>query len=163
MVDIASSANATPMTPMCITVRPNSVLHMGEGTLTLLIVSTIGIVISAGFALLGVWLVAPFVLLALGGLGLGVFLVHRHAGDFERIVVDADRLTVDHHDATGDQHFEFNACWVQVVQKAALDGGCAYLALRSHGRELALGHDLTDDERASVGRALRVRLARLHH
>lgn len=160
MVDIVSTANATPM---CITVRPNSVLHGGEGALTLAIVTPIGVIIAAGFALLGAWPVAPFVLLAVAGLGLAVYLVHRHIGDFERIVVDADRLTVDRHDPAGDQHFEFNAYWVQVVQRATLDGGCAYLALRSHGREVSLGHHLTEDERASVSRVLRARLAALRH
>lgn len=158
MVDIVSTANAKPM---CITVRPNSVLHRGEGMRTLAVTVPLALALAAGFALFGAWPVAPFVLLAIAGLGLAVYLVHRHLGDFERIVLDADRLTVDRHDPAGDQHFEFNACWVQLLQRTTPEGGCAYLALRSHGRELPLGSNLTDDERASVCRALRDRLARL--
>lgn len=158
MVDIVSTANATPM---CITVRSNSVLHRGERARTMALTVPLALAMAVGFALVGGWPVAPFVLLALVGIGLAVYLVHRHLGDFERIVVDADRLTVDRHDPDGEQHFEFNACWVQLLQRTTPEGGCAYLALRSHGRELPLGNNLTDDERASVGRALRDRLARL--
>lgn len=160
MVDIVSNASAAPM---CITVRPNSVLHGGEGMLTLAVTAVIGFAIAAGFWWLGAWPVAPFVLLALSGLSLAVYLLGRHGGDFERIVVDDDRLTVDRHAPAGDEHFEFNGCWVQVVQKDNLDGGCDYLALRSHGHELVVGHDLNDAERAAVSRALRARLARLRH
>lgn len=158
MVDIVSATNTAPLR---ITVRPNSVQHWWEGALTLAVAAPVGLLIAAGFLLLGAWPVAPFVLLALGGLALAVYLVYRHVGDFERIVLDDDKLTVDRHAPGRDQHFEFNGCWVQLVQRRASAGGCAYLALRSHGRELALGRDLTDDERASVGRLLAARLARL--
>lgn len=158
MVDIVSAANAAPLR---ITVRPNSVLHRGEGALTLALTAPVGVAIAIGFAFLGAWPVAPFVLLALAGLAAAVYLVHRHIGDFERIVVDDDKLTVDRHDPRGDEHFEFNGHWVQVVQRPSSEGGCAYLALRSHGRELPLGSELTADERATVGRALHDRLADL--
>lgn len=158
MVDIVSAANTSPLR---ITVRPNSVSHRGEGALTLVVTAPLGLAIATGFVLLGAWPVAPFVLLALAGLTAAVYFVHRHTGDFERIVVDQDKLTVDRHDPDRDEHFEFNGCWVQVVQRNSTEGGCTYLALRSHGREVALGHDLTEDERASVGSALRSRLAQL--
>jgi uncharacterized membrane protein len=158
VVDIVCTANAAPM---CIIVRPNSVLHRGEGVLALAVTALVGVLIAVGFTLLGAWPVAPFVVLALAGLGLAVYLVGRHVGDFERIVVNDDWLTVDRHDPLGDQHFEFNGYWVQVEQKNNLDGGCEYLALRSHGRELVVGSNLTTEERAEVSRALRVRLARL--
>lgn len=158
MVDIVNAASASPMR---IVVRPNSVLHRDEGALALAVTAPAGFAIAALFVLLGAWPVAPFVLAALAGLAVAVWLVHRHAGDFERIVVDDDKLVVDRHDPGGDHHFEFNRSWVQVIQRRASAGGCAYLAVRSHGREVPIGHDLTDQERASVGRALLARLARL--
>lgn len=158
MVDIVSTANAAPM---CITVRPNSVLHRSDGIWALAVATPVVLVVAVAFALLGAWPVAVCMVLSLIGLGVAVYLVERHTTDFERIVVDADRLTVDSHDPAGDHHFEFNGYWVQIVQRPAEDGGCAYLALRSHGRELVVGQGLTDDERASVSLALRARLARL--
>lgn len=160
MVDIVSTANTAPLR---ITVRPNSILHWGEGTMTLAIAAPLGTVIAGGSVMLGAWPVAPFVLTALAGLAGALILVHRHLDDCERIVLDRDRLTVDRHLPGQDQHFEFNGCWVQLVQRRARSGGCAYLALRSYGRELPLGRDLTDDERASVGRLLAARLARLRY
>lgn len=158
MVDITSTTLAAPM---CIMVRPDGVLHRGEGVQLLGLGVAAAIVVSIGFSIFGAWPVAPFVVLALAGLGFVFYLLSRHAGDFERIVIKDDWLIIDRHAPGGDEHFEFNGYWVQVVQKDTLDGGCAYLALRSHGQELVLGHHLSDDERASVGRALRARLARL--
>lgn len=158
MVDIVSAA---PAATLRITVRPNSAMHHGEGLLTLAVTVPLAVIIAAVFFFLGAWPVVPFVLLALAALGLAVYCVQRHAGDFERITVDDETLSVDRHDPQGDEHFEFNGYWVQIIRRQAAAGGCAYLALRSHGRELAVGHDLTDDERASVGRALLSRLARI--
>lgn len=156
MVDIVS---APPAAPLRITVRPNCAVRRGEGMRTLAVATPIGIVIAIGFVWLGAWPVVPFVTLALAALAFAVHLVERRAGDFERITVDDDKLTVDRHDFTGDEHFEFNCYWVQVVVRQAAAGGFAYLALRSHGREVAVGHDLTDEERATVGSALLSRLA----
>lgn len=158
MVDIANAAKTAPLR---IIVRPNSALHRGEGALTLAITAPIGLAIATVLIAFGAWLAVPFVLLALTALTAAVYAVYRHRDDFERIVIADDKLTVDRHQPDGDQHFEFNGYWVQVVQRHAETGGCAYLALRSHGRELALCHYLNDAERAVVGRVLSSRLALL--
>lgn len=156
MVDIV---NTPPAAPLRITVRPNCAARRGEGVRTLAVATPIGVAIALGLFWLGAWPVVPFVTLALAALTLAVHLVERRAGDFEQITVDDDKLTVDRHDRADDEHFEFNCYWVQVIVRKAAAGGCAYLALRSHGREVALGHDLTDEERASVGGLLLSRLA----
>ena len=156
MVDIVSAAKTAPLR---IIVRPNSALHRGEGALTLAVTAPLALCIAVVLIALGAWPVVPFVLLVLAALAGAVFMVYRHRDDFERIVIADDKLTVDRHQPDGDQHFEFNGYWVQVVQRHADTGGCAYLALRSHGRELPLCHHLNDAERAVVGRVLTSRLA----
>lgn len=160
MVDIVSAAKTAPLR---IIVRPNSALHRGEGALTLAATAPVGVFIASVLVAFGAWPVIPFVLLALAGLAAAVYMVYRHRDDFERIVLTDDKLVVDRHRPDGDEHFEFNGFWVQLVQRQAEEGGCAYLALRSHGREVALGGQLNDAERAVVGRVLSSRLALLRH
>jgi uncharacterized membrane protein len=160
VVDIVNPPGASPLR---ITVRPNCAVHRGEGLRTLAVAAPIGVAIGLAFLWLGAWPVVPFVTLALAALTLAVHLVERRAGNFERITVDSKKLTVDRHYWTGDEHFEFDCYWVQVIARQAQAGGLAYLGLRSHGREVAVGHDLTDDERATVGSALLSRLAWLKH
>ena len=158
MVDIVSAASATPLR---ITVRPNCAFVRGDQNLLVGIVVPVGIAIGLVFWHLGAWPVVPFVALALAALLVAGYAVRRHADDFERITLTGDRLFVDRHDPKKDEHYEFNGHWVQVVCHPAAAGGCDYLAVRSHGREVQLGHDLTDGERASVGAALISRLGSL--
>lgn len=158
MVDIVGSAGAAPLE---ITVRPNCALRAGECFVVLALLLPVSLLIAAGFTFFGAWLVVPFVALALAALLWAMRELARHAGDFERITLAGDRVLVDRHRPDADEHFEFNGYWVQVICRPAAAGGCDYLALRSHGRELVLGLDLTDRERASVGKALLTRIARM--
>ena len=58
-------------------------------------VGVVSLLIATAFAVMGAWLVIPFAGIELLALGVA-FLVHaRHAGDYERIVVRADRQVVD--------------------------------------------------------------------
>lgn len=155
MVDIVCTASATPLR---ITVRPNSAVNGHWRAFVLLLLLPLFSAIGVGFVLLGAWPVVPCLALALGGLWLALRAVERHADDFEEIMLRGDHLLLDRHDRTGDQHLEFNCHWVQVVSR-----GAGYLALRSHGREFPVGHDLNDAERAAVGRELRSVLARTRH
>jgi uncharacterized membrane protein len=106
--------------------------------------------IAGAFAILGAWLILPFAGLEMLGLYLAFRYVDRHAADFERIAIAGDRVQVEQFEAGRAMSYEFNRCWAQVV--ASPGGG--RLALRSHGREVEIGHHMNDDERLALAREL---------
>ena len=70
--------------------------------------------IAIAFAWLGAWLVIPFAGIELLALGVA-FLVHaRHAGDYERIVVRADRLIVERVSGGNLAQMECQGPWIRV-------------------------------------------------
>jgi uncharacterized membrane protein len=158
MVDIVGTA---PAAPLRITVRPNSITRGRDGLRALIAVAAVSIPVAGWFALAGAWPVTLFALVAPLGVALALRHLRRQAGDVERITLARETLTVDRHEQGDVRHLEFNGCWVTLVAHRAASGGCDYLALRSHGHEFPLGRNLTDDERATVGRTLQARLARL--
>jgi uncharacterized membrane protein len=144
--------------PLRITLRPSSAVHGRWRALILLGLIPVCGTIGLGFTLLGAWPVLPFLLMAMFALVGLLQHIERHAGDYERITVNDDRLIVDRRAAEEDEHLEFNSQWVQLVSQDIAPGETRYLALRSHGQEHPLGRNLSDDERATVGRLLRARL-----
>ena len=118
-------------------------------------IGLVSFVMGVGFLLIGAWPV-------LGFFGLDVVLIYvafklnyRAGCAYETIEIDGRRLTLLRVDAKGRrQSFEFNPYWVDVRLRRGVDGRTA-IALASHGRELAFGHCLTDDERAEFATALR--------
>ena len=158
MVDIVGAASPAHY---CITARPNCSFPAGGYFYILALTIPSCSVIAVGFTMLGAWPVVPFFLLALSALAHAFYQVQRHAGDFERITIDDDRLILESHDPESDERFEFNCYWAKVIlleEEEGIRGHC-HLALRSHGREVSFGRFLSDDERAMVGRQLHLRLS----
>ncbi len=158
MVDIVNTAAANRLR---ITVRPNSAVNGRWHTFVLLLLIPIFGAVGIGFSLLGAWPVLPCLLVVLLILVWAIFHIESHAEDFEQITLGEDVLTLDRHGPEENEHLEFNTQWVQVVSHDIGPDETRYLALRSHGREHPVGHRLSDDERATVGRELRARLNRL--
>lgn len=147
----------------CVTARPNSVLRNPGLRLMMVILLPWWGGIGLAFVMLGAWPVTLFMILPVIGLGWATHHIERHAGDFERLVLDHDRLIVDSHTPEDDQHLEFNSHWVQIaLQPGPLGSGCM-LTLRSQGKEVAFGRLLSDEERALVSRELSQRLARIRN
>lgn len=147
----------------CVTARPNFVAGSPGLRLAMVILLPWWGGVGAVFVKLGAWPVTLFMLLPLLGLAWAFHQVERHAGDFERLTLDDDRLILDSHTPDQDQHLEFNSHWVQVALQPAAVGGGTMLTLRSHGKEVAFGRLLSDEERATVSRELSRRLAQIKH
>ncbi|MFC5300753.1 DUF2244 domain-containing protein [Azospira restricta] len=113
------------------------------------------------FALHGAWPIVAWMAAALAGLVAAFLHLKRHAGDFERLTLDADRLVVDSHAPGDDRHTEFNSHWVSAALRRVDAAGTRRLVLRAEGKEVAFGRLLSDAELAIVGRELGRRLARL--
>lgn len=134
--------------------RRNNSLDSTGRTLVFAFLFVVSVGIAGAFAALGAWLILPFAGLEMLVLYLAFHYMDRHAADYERVAIDGDRVEVERHEAGRTQRFEFNRCWARVV--ATGDGG--RLALRSHGRELEIGHYMTDAQRRDLARALKSRL-----
>jgi uncharacterized membrane protein len=152
---------AGPPAQFSVTARPNFVLGSPGLRLAMLVLLPWSIVMGTIFLTMGVWPVTLFLLLPISGLVLAFQHLERHAGDFERLVLDNDRLILDSHTPDQDEHLEFNSYWVQIALLPTAVGGGTTLTLRSHGKEVAFGHLLSDEERAAVSRELSQRLARI--
>lgn len=144
-----------------VTARPNFVLGSPGLRLAMIVLLPWSVAMGTLFLMMGVWPVTLFLLLPVSGLVWAFRHLERHAGDYERLVLDNDRLILDSHTPEQDQHHEFNSYWVQIALLPTAVGGGTTLTLRSHGKEFAFGRLLSDEERAVVNRELSQRLARI--
>ena len=133
--------------------RNNSLSSTGR-LLVFGFIFVVSIGIALAFAALGAWMILPFAGLEMLVLYLAFRYVDRHAGDYERIEVAGERVAVELFEAGRTQHHEFNRSWAQVV----VSGDGSRLALRSHGRELEIGHYVNDGQRLKIARELKRQL-----
>lgn len=81
--------------------------------------------------------------------------VRRRLRREERIALAPDAVTVRRRDGRGEQTFRFHPYWVRLEQ------GAEGLALSSHGKRVAIGGFLGDEERAELAQRLAAALAAL--
>lgn len=110
------------------------------------------LLIAAGFAAAGAWLLLPFAGIEIAALGVATRHILRRAGDFERLAVQGDRILVQIRERGLAQQFEFDRYWARVVP-----GTGGTVALRSHGREVEIGRFC-----GAAGRQMLVRELRSH-
>lgn len=116
------------------------------GTYVLL---TVGL--GLGFALMGAWLILPFVGLEIGVIAAVMFAVGRRARDYELVVVDADFVRLVRRQGNNKACFEFRRYWAQVsLARAEVDWYPARVLIRSHGREVEVGKWIGEDARAAL-------------
>ena len=112
-----------------------------------------------GFAALGAWLVLPYSALEMAVLYLAFRWIERHATDWERVCVCGDRVIVERQQAGVRMRQEFNRYWARVEVDAGAGNRPPRLKLRYAGREVPIGEELPEAERARVARNLRRVLA----
>lgn len=130
--------------------RRNNSLSSAGRQLVFGLLFAVSVGIACAFAAAGAWLILPFAGLEMGVLYWAFRSIERRAGDYERIVIDGDRIRIEIREAGRDHHHEMSRYWSQV----AVSRGGARLALRSHGRELEIGRNLSDDQRLALAREL---------
>jgi uncharacterized membrane protein len=111
------------------------------------------LVIAAGFAMTGAWLIIPFAGLEIAALGTAACMILRRAGDFERLVFRGDRILVEVRERGLARQFEFHRGWARLVT-----GESGSVALRSHGRTVEIGRYCCAEGRQALARELRGRL-----
>lgn len=110
------------------------------------------VAIGAGFAVVGAWLVLPFAGLEVLLLG-SAYLIHaRRAADYERIVLDSGRLTVEVGEAQKTSRYEIDACRARVRLEEER------VVLLGAREQLELGRHLDASTRARFAAELQKRL-----
>lgn len=135
--------------------RNNSLTSSGRFHV-LVFVFTVSVGIAVAFAALGAWPILPFAGLEMVVLFLAFRDVDRRAQDFERIAITDDRVRVEWREIGALRERELNRYWAQVV--ASRDG--RHVALRSHGRDLAVGRHRSDAQRLELAKDLARELGR---
>lgn len=117
----------------------------------------LALVIGAGFAAAGAWLILPFVGLEALALGAAFLLYARRAADYERIALASGRLTVDVAEAQRTSRYELEAGRARVRLEVARGYGARVL-LRGPRGELELGRHLDCESRVAFATQLEKRL-----
>jgi uncharacterized membrane protein len=141
--------------------RRNDSLSPAGRKLVLVSFVLVSLAVSLPFALQGAWLILPFAGAELLGLWLAFTVFARHAGDFESISIDGDRVVIEQWETGRVRRHEMHRCWARVVYDPGGFGRETALAVRSHGREVAFGRHLTDAQRSAVARMLQDQLKRV--
>jgi uncharacterized membrane protein len=105
----------------------------------------------------GAWLVAPFTGIELLVVGVAFVIHARHAVDYERIRLYANRLVVEQSIADRIRQFEFNPRWVRVEPGASPRDP---VRLVSRGQAVAVGRHLAHYRRGQLASELRASLRR---
>lgn len=134
--------------------RPNQALTPALVRRLLLGVAGISGGIALAFAAVGAWPVVPFAGIELGALWLALRHLQRHAGDEERIETGPRVVSVTRIHAGHTERHEFSRYWARLHVVRSPQGNECRLFLRSHGRELEIGHLLTGAQKHALARDL---------
>lgn len=121
----------------------------------LLIVSNV-MIVAAGFALAGAWLVMPFAGIEIAALAVAFHLISLRDGDFERLTIAGQAVCLEVSERGVVSKVEFNRAWAQLVRRT--DRRRCRLSLRSHGVEVVIGRLMNDEQRLTWSLELEGRL-----
>jgi uncharacterized membrane protein len=107
------------------------------------------------FAALGAWLVLPYSVVEMGVLCWAFSWIERHAGDWERVTVQGDRIVVERNRAGTRTERELSRFWTHLELEDHAGNRTPRLVLRHRGETLRFGDELTAQERAAIARDLR--------
>jgi uncharacterized membrane protein len=145
--------------PFRATLLPNRSLSESGFMVMMVLFGLASFVSGLVFASIGAWPV-------LGFFGLDVLIVYiafklnyRAGRLYEALEVWPERMTLTRvHPSGRREAYEFQTYWVRVLLQLQPDGRTD-LRLASHGREVAIGRFMTDDERGSFAQVLQGVLA----
>ena len=139
------------------TARRNNSLSASGRQLVFGFILFVSLGIATGFyVVFGAWPVLPYAALEMTVLYFAFRYMDRHAADYERITIQGGTVAIESHVGRDVTRLELNRYWAKVVCDA--DG--SRLALRSHGREIAVGRHLCEERRLCLARELKRELGR---
>jgi uncharacterized membrane protein len=117
--------------------------------------AAVSLTLAAGFAYVGAWLVLPYSLLELTVLAGAFFYIERRAGDWERLSVAGDTVTVERSLRGKIERRVWNRYWLRVETTQDRFGEPARIVLEGAGERFEFGGLLPQGERGAVARDLR--------
>ena len=138
-------------------VRPNRSLSLRAMVVLFAGIAAFVITIGIGFSLAGAWLVLPFAGLEVAVVAAVLYLLMRHADDHDLIIIRQDHVIVVRRRGGRERREEFQRYWVKVQLQRGRSWYPSRLSIGSHGRFVAIGADISEEER----RALEARLNEL--
>lgn len=139
--------------------RRNVALRPAQLLLAYALVCALSSTVAAGFWWQGVRVVGVFTGIELIAVGVAMWLVARHAGDRETIVLDTRELAVERRVGADVEHVSFRPEWVRVEPASAVG---SLVELSGRGRSVRVGRHVRPELRAELADELRraLRLSR---
>jgi len=136
-------------------VQPNRSLTPAGMLWFFLLVALAAISLAIRFVFLGAWVVLPFTLFEVLGLG-AAFIVYERSSRYREVIdFRKEHLLVERSGRCKVEKWEFQLYWVRLVEwKDSNSWYPGRLFLRSHGRELEIGACLTEEERQELAAGL---------
>ena len=147
--------------------RPNNSLSEKDSLKLLAVLAGIALIVALGFSHAGAWLVLPFAGLEIIAFAYAFHTVYAHAGDFDSITIEQDRVVVEKKNVKEITTTVFQRYWAQVnVRDVAMikgsNGKCG-LFISSHGNEVEFGRNfINDEQRSHLARDLRQKLKNIN-
>lgn len=121
----------------------------------------VALVTTVLFLVLGAWPVAGFVGLEVAGAVLLLVLHHQAGRAREELLLDEAGLTVTRIDRRGRRaEVRLQPAWLRVAVQKPDGARAGHVELATHGRTLAVGSFLTEEERTELAAALEQALVR---
>jgi uncharacterized membrane protein len=114
--------------------------------------------IAITFSYFGAWPVLPFTGLELALLWWALRQINASAEDFEKITLEAERLTIETRRGALLQRHTFHPYWAQLQFDQPPGHQQRRLLIRSHGKEVEVGCWLTEEQKSLLGNELKKNL-----
>jgi uncharacterized membrane protein len=158
--DVSASLPVVPLPSsaepeLCVVARRNDSLGARGRWTAFCMVAATSLALGAAFVVAGAWPVLPWSLVEIGALGVAFVCLERRAGEWERLIVQGDRVIVERVRGGAVVRREWSRYWLRVDTAPGRHGGPLRVMLRSAGEECEFGAALADDERRDVASRLR--------
>jgi uncharacterized membrane protein len=140
---------------LCVVARCNDSLGTRGRRIAFGLVAGVSLALGLGFVVAGAWLVLPYSLIEITVLAAAFICLERRAHEWERLIVEGERVIVERARGGKVHRREWNRRWLQVQTTAGRDGEPARMVLASEGQACEFGAALAQDRRGEVARQLR--------
>lgn len=135
--------------------RPNCALRPGQLAAVFGAVATASLLVAAGFAWSGAWMVLPFACLEVLALGIAFAIHARHVLDYERIVLGPKGLEVETSVGASLNRQQFSLPWLQVHYAGHRR---ELIGLVAAGKTIEVGRFIPEAQRPDLAAELRTHI-----
>jgi len=147
--------------PAHFVIRPNGSLNRQHLPLLYILLVVICIGIALRFAFLGYWMILPFAVVDMLGVGLVLYVINQNSAYRERVIVDCDHVVIRHVEKNNRQVWRFPVHWTQIrLVPPIYRWYLPRLQLGSKGKWVEIGRCLNQAERESLAGAIRAEIVR---